>query len=73
MTTPDSPELFRLLSQMKNSLCKYVLMEVSSQAADQKRISGINFKLNNKESIIPMSLNNSISFGVISFIMLPLL
>lgn len=45
MTTPDSPDLFDLLSQMVKSGCDVAVMEVSSQAASQKRISGVRFKL----------------------------
>jgi UDP-N-acetylmuramoyl-L-alanyl-D-glutamate--2,6-diaminopimelate ligase len=43
LTTPDPISLMKLLNEMANKGCKYVFMEVSSQAVDQKRITGINF------------------------------
>ncbi len=42
-TTPDPITLNRLLGQMADAGCKYVFMEVSSHAIDQKRISGLHF------------------------------
>lgn len=42
-TTPDVISLNRLLAQMRDAGCEYVFMEVSSHAADQKRIAGIHF------------------------------
>ena len=45
LTTPDNPEIFDLLSQMVKVNCDTAVMEVSSQAAHQKRISGIDFQL----------------------------
>ena len=42
-TTPDPITLNKLLGQMAEEGCKYVFMEVSSHAIDQKRISGLRF------------------------------
>src|SRR5690606_5925273 len=42
-TTPSSTYLAKLFHQMKNAKVKAVAMEVSSHAADQRRISGIQF------------------------------
>ncbi|MCQ2188375.1 MAG: UDP-N-acetylmuramoyl-L-alanyl-D-glutamate--2,6-diaminopimelate ligase [Paludibacteraceae bacterium] len=42
-TTPDPISLQRLLSEMVDAGCTYAFMEVSSHAADQKRISGLKF------------------------------
>ncbi|MDR0371120.1 MAG: UDP-N-acetylmuramoyl-L-alanyl-D-glutamate--2,6-diaminopimelate ligase [Prevotellaceae bacterium] len=43
-TTPDAPELNRLLAEMVSAGCQYAFMEVSSHAIEQKRISGVKFK-----------------------------
>ncbi len=42
-TTPESYELHSLFRQMLDKGCKYVVMEVSSQAVKLKRIAGIEF------------------------------
>ena len=42
-TTPDPVQLNRLLSEMVDEGCDYAFMEVSSHAADQKRIAGLIF------------------------------
>lgn len=42
-TTPDPISLQRLLSEMVDAGCTYAFMEVSSHAADQKRIGGLKF------------------------------
>ncbi len=42
-TTPDAAELHLLFSRMASAGCEYVVMEVSSQALDQKRVSGCKF------------------------------
>lgn len=44
LTTPDPYELFRLFAEMVESGCRACIMEVSSQALDQKRVDGIHFK-----------------------------
>lgn len=44
-TTPGSLPLHSLLSQMKNSGTDYVVMEVSSHALKQSRVSGIDFRV----------------------------
>jgi UDP-N-acetylmuramoyl-L-alanyl-D-glutamate--2,6-diaminopimelate ligase len=43
-TTPDPIELNNLMAQMLEAGCDYAFMEVSSHAADQKRIAGLQFK-----------------------------
>lgn len=42
-TTPDPVMLNRLLRQMVDAGCTFAAMEVSSHAADQHRIAGLNF------------------------------
>lgn len=42
-TTPDVVSVYNLLSQMSSAGCAYCFMEVSSHAADQKRIAGLQF------------------------------
>ena len=42
-TTPESYELYEILRQMVEAGCKYVVMEVSSQALKQHRVDGIVF------------------------------
>ncbi|MDE6134304.1 MAG: UDP-N-acetylmuramoyl-L-alanyl-D-glutamate--2,6-diaminopimelate ligase, partial [Muribaculaceae bacterium] len=42
-TTPDPVALNRLLRQMVDAGCTFAAMEVSSHAADQKRIAGLTF------------------------------
>ena len=42
-TTPDPITLNGLLAQMVEAGCEYAFMEVSSHAAQQKRIAGLNF------------------------------
>jgi UDP-N-acetylmuramoyl-L-alanyl-D-glutamate--2,6-diaminopimelate ligase len=42
-TTPDSVALQGLLAQMVEAGCSHVFMEVSSHAADQRRIAGLDF------------------------------
>ncbi|NDV57333.1 UDP-N-acetylmuramoyl-L-alanyl-D-glutamate--2,6-diaminopimelate ligase [Bacteroides sp. 519] len=42
-TTPDPVTLNHLLGRMANEGCKYVFMEVSSHAIEQKRISGLTY------------------------------
>ncbi len=43
-TTPDQIELNALMSEMVDSGCEYVFMEVSSHAVAQNRIAGLHFK-----------------------------
>ncbi|NTV83659.1 MAG: hypothetical protein HGA23_05090 [Bacteroidales bacterium] len=43
-TTPDALLINRLLSEMLDQECQYVFMEVSSHAAQQKRIAGLRFR-----------------------------
>lgn len=42
-TTPDALEINALMRQMVDAGCKYCFMEVSSHAADQRRVSGLYF------------------------------
>ena len=42
-TTPDPVTLNQLLGRMADEGCKYVFMEVSSHAIEQKRISGLKY------------------------------
>jgi UDP-N-acetylmuramoyl-L-alanyl-D-glutamate--2,6-diaminopimelate ligase len=43
-TTPESIELFGLLSQIKDQGCRRAIMEVSSHGIDQKRVAGLSFR-----------------------------
>ena len=43
LTTPDAYDLFSLFSEMAAEGCEYCVMEVSSQALDQKRVEGVRF------------------------------
>jgi UDP-N-acetylmuramoyl-L-alanyl-D-glutamate--2,6-diaminopimelate ligase len=43
-TTPDPLQINSLLSEMTKAGCEFVFMEVSSHAADQKRIAGLLFR-----------------------------
>ena len=42
-TTPDQITLNKLMREMVDNGCEYAFMEVSSHAADQHRIDGLNF------------------------------
>lgn len=42
-TTPDAISLNKLLGEMSEANCEYVFMEVSSHAAEQHRIGGLDF------------------------------
>lgn len=42
-TTPSAPQLARMFAEMKEAGVNAVAMEVSSHAADQRRVSGIKF------------------------------
>ncbi|MBK7475552.1 MAG: UDP-N-acetylmuramoyl-L-alanyl-D-glutamate--2,6-diaminopimelate ligase [Haliscomenobacter sp.] len=42
-TTPDAVFINRLLEEMADAGCSYAFMEVSSHAADQQRIAGLQF------------------------------
>ena len=45
MTTPDPPELFKILSKMRNEGVKYVVMEVTSHALALKKVAPIEFEV----------------------------
>ncbi len=44
-TTPEAPELFMYLNEMKKEKCDFAVMEVSSHSVAQDRIWGINFEV----------------------------
>lgn len=44
-TTPDAFSIQKLLKEMVQKKCKYVVLEVASHGIDQKRIWGIDFKV----------------------------
>lgn len=44
LTTPDSFELFGLFAEMVEAGCEFCVMEVSSQALDQRRVEGVHFE-----------------------------
>ncbi len=44
-TTPDIVSLHALISKMRDAKCRYVFMEVSSHAIDQKRIQGLHYEM----------------------------
>ena len=43
LTTPDCYDLFGLFAEMVEYGCEYCVMEVSSQALDQRRVDGVHF------------------------------
>ena len=43
LTTPDCYDLFGLYAEMVECGCEYCVMEVSSQALDQRRVDGVHF------------------------------
>lgn len=44
-TTPEAPELFGYLKEMKDEKCDFAIMEVSSHSVSQRRIWGIEFEV----------------------------
>ncbi len=44
LTTPDCYDLFALFKEMVDYGCEYCVMEVSSQALDQRRVDGVHFE-----------------------------
>ncbi len=44
-TTPESPEIYSMLAQMRNYGCRRAVMEVSSHGIDQQRVQGLPFKV----------------------------
>ena len=44
-TTPEPYDLYELLAQMAVENCEYVVMEVSSQALEQKRVGPLHFDI----------------------------
>lgn len=44
LTTPDCYDLFSLFKEMADYGCQYCVMEVSSQALDQRRVDGVHFE-----------------------------
>ncbi len=43
-TTPESPEIYSMLAQMRKHGCRQAVMEVSSHGIHQKRVQGLGFK-----------------------------
>ncbi len=43
LTTPDAPTLHALLARMVQARCTHAVIEVSSQALDQRRVEGLRF------------------------------
>ncbi|OHE80380.1 MAG: UDP-N-acetylmuramoyl-L-alanyl-D-glutamate--2,6-diaminopimelate ligase [Verrucomicrobia bacterium RIFCSPLOWO2_12_FULL_64_8] len=43
-TTPESPDIFGMLAQMRDAGCRQAVMEVSSHGIDQKRVLGLQFR-----------------------------
>lgn len=44
-TTPEPYDLYELLAQMADEKCEYTVMEVSSQALEQKRVGPLHFDI----------------------------
>ncbi|MEN9841918.1 MAG: hypothetical protein RL376_1718, partial [Verrucomicrobiota bacterium] len=42
-TTPEAPELYDMLAQMRSAGCREAVMEVSSHGIDQRRVAGMEF------------------------------
>ncbi len=42
-TTPEAPELYGMLAQMRGAGCREAVMEVSSHGIDQRRVQGLAF------------------------------
>jgi UDP-N-acetylmuramoyl-L-alanyl-D-glutamate--2,6-diaminopimelate ligase len=42
-TTPEAPDLFGMLAQMRDAGCRHAVMEVSSHGIDQQRVLGLQF------------------------------
>ncbi len=42
-TTPEAPDIFHLLAQMRDAGCREAVMEVSSHGIDQRRVLGLEF------------------------------
>ncbi|MEE9218101.1 MAG: UDP-N-acetylmuramoyl-L-alanyl-D-glutamate--2,6-diaminopimelate ligase [Acidobacteriota bacterium] len=45
LTTPDAPALCGLLARMVEEDCSHAIVEVSSQALDQRRVEGLQFQV----------------------------
>ncbi|HUX07034.1 MAG TPA: UDP-N-acetylmuramoyl-L-alanyl-D-glutamate--2,6-diaminopimelate ligase [Acidobacteriota bacterium] len=43
LTTPEAPDIFRMLREMRDAGCRSAAMEASSHAIDRKRVEGIAF------------------------------
>ncbi len=56
-TTPESPELNRLFSIMKEDQVKYAIMEVSSHAIELDRVYGLNFDIGVFTNLTPEHLD----------------
>jgi UDP-N-acetylmuramoyl-L-alanyl-D-glutamate--2,6-diaminopimelate ligase len=42
-TTPEAPDIFGMLAQMRDAGCREAVMEVSSHGIDQRRVLGLDF------------------------------
>ncbi|AKC81942.1 UDP-N-acetylmuramyl peptide synthase [Verrucomicrobia bacterium IMCC26134] len=42
-TTPEAPDIFGMLAQMRDAGCREAVMEVSSHGIDQQRVDGLEF------------------------------
>jgi UDP-N-acetylmuramoyl-L-alanyl-D-glutamate--2,6-diaminopimelate ligase len=42
-TTPEAPDIFGMLAQMRDAACREAVMEVSSHGIDQRRVLGLEF------------------------------
>lgn len=45
VTTPNPPELHKILKEMADSGCEFVVLETTSHALHQKRVYGVNFEV----------------------------
>ncbi len=61
LTTPEPMELYSMLSSMAESGCEYCVMEVSSQALDQKRVDALRFCAAAVTNITPEHLDYHLS------------
>lgn len=43
-TTPQSKEIYKILADLVKAKCRYLTMEVSSHALEQKRVAGLKYK-----------------------------
>lgn len=63
VTSPDVVSLHKLLREMVDTGCKYVVIEVSSHGIDQKRIAGVEFEVGVLTNIAPEHLDYHKTLG----------